>query len=253
MDNGYFYYLGRYIMLISYVICILLSVRHSLYINISSTHRHRTLIRSVFSVGVALVTVLNLSGCTANYTYQIVDDSLRSMYLKDQHRVIRNNNWLLDNSTSVYLGSINVTGNREQNMPRAQWALREKLAEKFAESFPRLHVEDRELSLAEEFVMASLRQANVLIKPRLVSIKNERNTHYELHGGANVYPNTKRATDKVVVQFAIYDVQTQMMLDMSTIVSKQRFYAANASIPTDLFDQGIDTYLLRLTGNKTLL
>ncbi len=195
-----------------------------------------------------VILILTLMSCTSEYSAKILNDSLKSAQLSDQHEIYRENTWIVDTHYSIYLGKTEFVGLDENLMPRAANLLNNQIQFQFGKYFSSLYIEEKPQVLQKTLKSARLAESQLLIKTRFLDYSDNLNRKHEILAGSNIYEGKHIETDKTLLQFKIYDVNSSRLLDTTTISSKQRYFAQDDSHTTDLFKDALSLYLLTITG-----
>ena len=195
----------------------------------------------------ALITTL-FTSCTVDYTKQVVSDSLKSVNLKDKHKLHRQHYWVLSTNTSVYLSHVEVVGEKEKSLSRTKNMLAIELASRFNEAFPNLTLGRQKHTLNGDLRLAKNNGAAILVQPRFVKFNNQANTAHEMKFRKLRKQPQKINPDEVVLQFMIYDVNSGQLIDYSSVHSLQRLLADDDSQTADLFSGAIRVYLEAISG-----
>lgn len=184
------------------------------------------------------------AACGTIKSPRILDQSIWA----NNHYIHRNAGWLLSPGTRLYLNKPQMLLPSDQVLPRTMARFYSDLQASMATAFPALHVSGQALSLPGAFYEARLNGCEVLAVPRLIGKSDQLNTYQELSEGQMLHSDKRIARDSLKFQVLIYDVHSERLIDVGTIKSNARFFAADDSQAVDLFTQAVNQYVKRLSG-----
>ena len=195
-----------------------------------------------------VIACLFMSACTRQYAYNTADTSLQVARLKASFSVERSAQWVVHSATSVALARPQHV--QDAVMPRHLTHMHQALDLSLRQAFPD-YIALNEASALDSALRQGLRhRKELLFWPELIRSENKLNTKQELIEGQSLNPEQDFGPDRVVFQMRIYEVRTKRLLDVGQIVARGRFFAANDSVPMDLFEQAAREYVAAITGKK---
>lgn len=197
---------------------------------------------------VALVTTWLVSGCTAAYVAEVSHNVLKDIRLASNYRVERNAQWSINSQTTVFLAKpVDVL---QQDRHRNLLTLYKSLHFSLQQTFPGYQTHQSSLSLTQAFNNALNHDSELLFWPQLVVSENNLNSVQEMIEGKSIHSDAKYEPDVVVFQVLIYDVKTRNLIDIGTVFSRAKLFAANESLPVDLIHKATIHYLKVITGRN---
>lgn len=187
------------------------------------------------AISIALASTLCLSGCSVSYTSTLLNKSLSETGLKDSHRFSRSADWRLDPNLSTALKLVDPT---DTALPRTTRQLNKALIAEFDKRFSQYGVVSSD-TLRESLFEAFVSGHELLFVARLNGAENKLNTRHELQMGRDHYPQREWGRDTLTFQLAIYETQTQEMLDLIVLKSEAAYLKSNDTVALDLVDSSV--------------
>jgi hypothetical protein len=180
-----------------------------------------------------------LQGCTANYSRELAQDSLAAASLSDHYELTRQHNWVLPQSSKLYLAYPDASLiDEEQPISRTQFQLAEQIKIQFTRRFAGSLSQVEAVGLAQTFKDAQRVQADFVLLPQLVAIS------------ANPYAEgaPKKVNNSWQLNIRLYDARSKKLLDTLKMEASQGVLNRRKQEPAQLFAKGLAKAALALAG-----
>lgn len=194
--------------------------------------------------------VLALGACTSQYTSHLVKQSLKTVKVKDTHHLQRTNTWTINSTTPVFLAKAVSLSSLDDDYPRTNLELHQQLKRTLSQTFPAFSSGERAVGLSEALTIARGAGSELLFIPKLIDRHNNLNSWQELSDGQKLHRDKRYGRDYLAVQVLVYEVRTSRLLDIATMKSHARIFAASGDHPKHLLHQAINHYVLSISGHR---
>lgn len=176
-----------------------------------------------------------LQGCTASYTYQMIDEALVDARLKPNHKIQRTVNWVLPQSASIW-----VAFPQNQQPQKLNRLVKDSLTLSLAQRFARVDSGRDPGSLSMAMQEARQRGYAFMVYPKLIRHENHINSIMEMDEDMERFDEINQ--DVVVLTFILMDVTTERMIDSSIVSISGGYLHIYHQNPSDLITVASNRY-----------
>ncbi|WP_390619059.1 DUF4823 domain-containing protein [Maricurvus nonylphenolicus] len=176
-----------------------------------------------------------LQGCTASYTYQMIDEALVDARLTPNHKLERTVKWVLPQSTSIW-----VAFPQNQQPQKLNRMVKDSLSLSLAQRFARVGSSRDPGSLSMAMQEARQQGYAFMVYPKLIRHENHINSIMEMDEDMERLDQIKQ--DVVVLTFILMDVTTQRMVDSSIVSISGGYLHIYRQNPSDLIAVASNQY-----------
>ncbi len=186
----------------------------------------------------SLLLPITLIACTSSYVNHEFKRAMSNAGVADTHRIYREAEWGLAQSTSIALMPLAV--DQSAPNPRTTAMLNTAFLDAFGGVFPHSATLKATTDFERAILRASLAGCEILLIPKLVQVKNKLNTRHEFQEGPHLHPGSERGRDKVTVHLLIYEVQSGDLLDRIQMTSHAAFFKNDEKLPMHMLKDALE-------------
>ncbi len=169
-----------------------------------------------------------LTGCTASYTYQLIDEALAEARLKARPQIKRSTHWVMPQSSSIW-----VAFPQNKHPQKLNRLVKDSLSLSLAQEFAVVDSARDPESLNASIKRARQRGYSYMLYPNLIRHDDHVNSVMEMDEDMERFDQIGQ--DAVVLAMLLVDVATERLIDSAIVSIEGGYLHLYRQSPNDLF------------------